>query len=288
MLRTVARPAAATIKPGLRSAVATTVDHLASIDPGTELASDRRRLGRLGSLALLIALLSTFGLGARRAAALDELVCQHGTILAGGDPDPAIFSDEASRGVRASWCERYDAYGRSTRTGPYREVYPSGALRTEAHYVRSRLEGPVTLRNERGGLFLRGTLAGGAWSGRLEIFHPNGTLWMSEHYKDGVLEGVVQTRYPDGALESETTFQHGREDGLARSFYPTKAGGGLKSEVYVEADRLVGEQRIFDRSGKLVRSIDWDSAPVPWRAPRSRPAAPASNPAPPHGDEDRD
>jgi hypothetical protein len=246
------------------------------------------RAGRLARTlfagAILVVVASGFP-GFRSAYALDaedELTCEPGAILAGGRPDPTIFADDASRGVRASWCERYDRYGVATRTGPYREVYPGGAIRTEARYVDSHLRGPVTIRNEDGGLFLKGFLVDGEWVGELEIFHPNGAVWLETHFDHGVLEGAVRSHYADGALESETRFQHGREDGLARSFYPSTVGGRLKSEAYVEADRIVGQHRLLDREGEVVRTIDWETGPLAWRSalrvPAPGPAAPDISP----------
>jgi len=159
------------------------------------------------------------------------------------------------------------------RSGPYWETYPNGRTRTKANYVDSRLKGPVAIRHEDGGLFLRGFLEAGEWSGPLEIFHDGGRIWFAAHFESGRLEGTLRTHFPDGALESETRYQAGREDGLARSFYPTAAGGRLKSEAHVEADQLVGEHRILDRKGDLIRLIDWNAGPAAWRVARPIPAS---------------
>lgn len=218
-----------------------------------------------------------------------EFVCEPGETLATGRPDPDLFSDEASKGVRAFWCERYDAIGMATRTGPYWETYSSGRTRTKANYVDSRLEGPVAVRHEDGSLFLRGLLEAGEWSGPLEIFHASGKIWLAAQFESGHLEGTLRTHFPDGALESETRYQAGREDGLARSFYPTAAGGRLKSEAHVEADLLVGEHRLLDRSGELVRSIDWNTGPAAWRSVPVAPASPdLARPAPANSDRELD
>lgn len=200
------------------------------------------------------------------------LACEEDATLAAGRPDPALFSAEASKGVRAFWCERYDPNGRTTRAGPYLEIEADGSVRTRATYVDSRLAGPVTIRYRDGAVFLEGFLEEGEWSGPLTIFHPNGTPWFEARFDAGHLEGGFRTRYPDGALESETRFQHGREDGLARSFYPTAMGGRLKSEVHVEADQLMGEHRLLDRSGRLVRSNRRGDAPASWSRSASVPA----------------
>jgi hypothetical protein len=204
-----------------------------------------------------------------------KLVCAQGATLASGDPDPTIFADEASRGVRAFWCERYDAHGNSTRTGPYQEIYSNGRARMQANYVDSRLEGPVTIRHEDGSLFVRGFLEEGEWSGALEIFHPSGATWFEARFESGQLEGILRTRFPDGALESETRYQAGREDGLARSFYSSYAGGGLKSEAHVEADQIVGRHRLLDREGEPIDSIERNTnvGPAAWRGIDVNPAA---------------
>lgn len=210
-----------------------------------------------------------------RAQGTSEFACQPGAILATGRPDSSLFAYEASKGVRAFWCERYDANGIATRSGPYWETYSNGRTRTQAHYVDSHLKGHVSIRNEDGSLFLRGFLEKGEWSGPLEIFHESGAIWFEAHFDSGRLEGVLRTHFPDGALESETRYQAGREDGLARSFYPTAAGGRLRSEAHVEADQLVGQHRLLDPKGELIRSIDWDIGPAAWRSIRVTPAAPA-------------
>lgn len=209
-----------------------------------------------------------------RAVATSEFVCEREAVLATGRPDPSLFAQEASKGVRAFWCERYDSNGIATRNGPYWETYSNGRTRTQASYVDSRLAGPVSIRNEDGSLFLRGFLEEGKWEGPLEIFHESGAVWFEAHFDSGRLEGALRTHFPDGALESETRYQAGREDGLARSFYPTTLGGRLKSEAHVEADRLVGPHRLLNPEGELIRSIDWDVGPAAWRSLHTRPPAP--------------
>jgi hypothetical protein len=206
------------------------------------------------------------------SAATSGFVCKQGATLATGRPDPDLFASEASKGVRAFWCERYDENGIATRMGPYWETYSNGRTRTRANYVDSRLKGPVSIQNEDGSLFLRGFLEEGGWSGQLEIFHENGAVWFEAHFDSGHLEGALRTRFPDGAIESETRYQAGREDGLARSFYPTAAGGRLKSEAHVEADQLVGRHRLLNPKGELIRSIDWDIGPAAWRSIRPGPS----------------
>ncbi|MBW2426326.1 MAG: hypothetical protein JRG86_18920 [Deltaproteobacteria bacterium] len=195
------------------------------------------------------------------------LQCERGTTLASGSPDPSIFSPAASRGVRASWCERYDQYGRTMRTGPYRELYPSGAVRTLARLREGRLHGPIEIRHEDGGIWLRSFYVEGIEQGPLEIFHSRGEPWLHAEMKDGKLHGDVRTLYPDGALESETRYERGHEHGLARSFHPARAGGRLHSEVRVDSDRPVGIHRVLDVDGHLRLQLDRDAVPA---APASR------------------
>jgi len=204
----------------------------------------------------------------------DNVVCEDGAALASGPPDPNLLSREASQGIRAFWCERYDETGATQRHGLYREFYANGARRVDGHYVDSMLAGPIAIRNSDGSLFLRGFLEDGDWSGGLEIFHETGAVWFEAEFRSGSLVGPLRTHYPDGALESETRFQAGREDGLARSFYPSAAGGRLKSEAHVEADEIVGVHRLLDRNSEVVRSIDSNEGPPLWRRIREKPAAP--------------
>jgi hypothetical protein len=214
------------------------------------------------------------------SAAAVDLHCGDDSTLASGAPDSSLLIREVSTGIRAVWCEQYDSLGLATRLGPYREFYPSGVLRVSGQYLDSKLVGPVVIQNEDGTLFARGFLDQGEWAGAFEIFHETGAVWFEAEFRSGELQGPLRTRYPDGALESESQYQAGREDGLARSFYPTAAGGRLKSEAHVEADRIVGVHRLLDRKGKLVRSIDWTEGPPSWHRPPTQPAAPATNPTP--------
>jgi hypothetical protein len=241
-----------------------------------------RRINPRTIVTAAVAFALVWGIGGLPAStASSSFECEPSATLATGRPDKNLISHEASKGVRAFWCERYGANGTAIRTGPYWETYANGRTRTVAHYVDSRLTGPVSIHNEDGSLFLRGFLDSGEWSGALEMFHQNGAIWLDAHFAAGSLEGDVRTRFPDGALESETRFQAGREDGLARSFYPTTAGGRLKSEAQVEADQLVGSHRVLDRKGKLVLRIDWDSGPLTWRNITAQPAAPDFGPREP-------
>lgn len=169
----------------------------------------------------------------------DPYLCDGGATLATGSPDTALFARDASRDVRAFWCETYDADGNARRDGAYWEVYPDGSTRSRARYVDAQLAGPVEVFDEAGGLWLRGELADGAWTGPLEIFHANGVRWLSALFHAGRLDGPVETRYPDGSIEATTYFQDGREDGIATSYYPATAGGGLRSQVRVEGDEIV-------------------------------------------------
>jgi hypothetical protein len=103
------------------------------------------------------------------------------------------------------------------------------------------------------------------------------------YFRSGRLNGLVQTFHPDGKLASETRYQNGREDGLARSFYASAIGGRLKSEAHLEGDDFVGTHRLFDRSGALTHTIDWQAlrhtsptATPPPTQPNAKPAPPAA------------
>ena len=195
-------------------------------------------------------------------------------VLGTGAADEELLSEEASAGVRAFWCERYDAFGNAKRIGPYRELYANGQIRLEATYVKAgettRLEGPVEIRNDDGSPFLRGFLKGGEWAGDLVIFHETGEPWFEGNFKQGRLDGPLRTHHADGALESETRFSRGGEHGLARSFFAPSAGGRLKSEVRVESDQIVGAHRVLDSKGELRREFngndDWNDDGTDWQA----------------------
>jgi hypothetical protein len=214
------------------------------------------------------------------AATGGDLECGDDATVASGAPDPSLLAREASIGVHAVWCERYDALGAATRLGSYREFYPGGGVRVRGQYLDSALVGPIVVLHEDGTVFMRGFLDRGEWTGAFEIFHASGAVWFEADFQSGQLQGPLRTRYPDGALESETQYQSGREDGLARSFFPSAAGGRLRSEAHVEADQIVGVHRLLDRDGELVRSIDWSAGPPTWQRSVAPPAAPATPAAP--------
>jgi len=237
------------------------------------------------------------GAAALEAHPVDALACASDETLATGSPDPAIFAREASKGIRAFWCETYDADGNARRSGDYRETYADGRLRTRARYVDSRIEGVVEVFDEAGVLWLRGELARGAWTGPLELFHPNGEHWLTAGFLDGRLDGAVETRFPDGQVESRTLFQNGREDGIATSYYPAAVGGGVRSQVRVEGDAIV-ERRSHESPASIgpnpvarLETAGGESASATPRvdaspsdpripAPSIRPPAPPSGPAP--------
>ncbi|MEO2167175.1 MAG: hypothetical protein ABGY42_03470, partial [bacterium] len=79
----------------------------------------------------VVALVCEF-LVASGASARPGLVCESEAVLATGPVDPSLFAAEASKNVRAFWCERYDANGSAMRAGPYWEIYASGRTRTQA------------------------------------------------------------------------------------------------------------------------------------------------------------
>ena len=203
------------------------------------------------------------------------LACPEGQIRASGAVDETVFSRAASRGVRAEWCERYDALGRAERVGRYVERHPNGRVRLEATYRGGVLSGPVVAYHENGAVFLRGALVGNDWQGAVSLHHESGALFWSGTFSEGRLEGRVELRHPDGGLAAESRFQAGREDGAARSFHPRSLGGGLKSEVHVEADAFVGIHRVFDHEGKLILRTDRNAGPAGWSGtpPVAAPAA---------------
>jgi hypothetical protein len=211
--------------------------------------------------------------GRERTNGPPPLRCEADQVEAGGRPDPTLFAPDASHDVRARWCERYDGWGRSTRSGPYQEIYPNGALRVRARYLDSELDGTVEIRHENGRPFLAGRLREGEWDGPLALFHENGGPWWVGRFREGRLHGTVRSYFPDGAIESEAHFQSGREDGLARSFYPRTVGGGLKSETRLEADLQVGAHRLFAPGGQLRQSLR-GGVPPATRTEMGAPAAP--------------
>ncbi len=151
-----------------------------------------------------------------------RLVCPPGQILAGGAVDETVFLRTASRGVRAEWCERYDALGRSERIGPYRERDRDGALRLEATYVGGRLAGPVVAYHEDGSVFLRGRLVAGRWDGAVSLHRENGEALWSGTYSEGRLVAREDT---DASLVSPVAHAPAPRDTPARPRASQRATG---------------------------------------------------------------
>jgi hypothetical protein len=127
-----------------------------------------RRAARTAAPLVVLATSTAVSAGAERPGVADETPARPAPIACGGTgaaavgpPDRTLVARAASIGIRARWCERYDRWGRSTRVGPYREHYPSGAIRAIGRYVDGVLSGPIELRHENGEPFLRGTLSNG-------------------------------------------------------------------------------------------------------------------------------
>ena len=109
--------------------------------------------------------------------------------------------------------------------------------------------------------------------GRFIERRPDGALRLAAREGDGHIE----LRHPGGGLAGEARFQACREEGAERSFYSRARGGGLRSEVQVEADPFVGLHRTFDLEGnETLRAAPYaapqkGSIPMPVTVP-----APAS------------
>lgn len=67
-----------------------------------------------------------------------------------------------------------------------RTFYPSDKIKTEAHYVNSKLDG----------VFKR--------------YYENGTVWSEIHYRNGKREGVTKEYYLNGQLKADLVYEGGR------------------------------------------------------------------------------
>lgn len=146
--------------------------------------------------------------------------CGDPSAIVQGPPAPELFDPYRPSAGSAVWCERYDKEGRTIREGPYADQYPSGALRTRAHFIADALEGAVEVRHESGGIWLETRYHDGRLDGPYVMYRPDGRVWLRGFYVDGRPHGVHAVHHPDGTLATETHYENGVESGLSRAWWP--------------------------------------------------------------------
>lgn len=156
--------------------------------------------------------------------------CPDDAALVSGPPAAELFDPSAPENGRASWCERYDAQGRTTRVGRYTDTYPDGAARTLAHFEDDRLHGDVLILHRNGNAWLRTRFERGLVEGAYEVLRPSGTAWLRAEFHRGVAVGTHTLHYRDGSIAAESHYVDGIEQGTARAWWPN---GSLRRELDV-------------------------------------------------------
>jgi len=175
--------------------------------------------------------------------------CPVGAARVSGPPAAELFDPSAPINGRATWCEQYDALGRTTRVGPYTDTYVDGSPRTRARFEDGALDGPVLIRHRDGSDWLRTSFVAGRIDGPYVILRPDGSVWLRAAYRAGRPEGTHTLHDRDGTVAAETRYVDGVEQGTARAWWPN---GVLRSELEIVDGVWSGRAATWYPSGQLA------------------------------------
>lgn len=139
-------------------------------------------------------------------ALLQNMLCSGDTVLVASEPDP-------ERGL-AAWCRRFDAQRRAVPHGPYRELYPGGAIERRGVYDQGRKHDVWHSYTPDGVIYEEGPYERGLATGEWTTFHPDGSVETRAEYARGAAEGAYRRFYPGGALQVEGRSADGRREGI--------------------------------------------------------------------------
>jgi|HubBroStandDraft_2_1064218.scaffolds.fasta_scaffold137598_2 antitoxin component YwqK of YwqJK toxin-antitoxin module len=95
----------------------------------------------------------------------------------------------------------------------------------------SAKDGTVIKHYPNGVIKERSFYVGGRRRGECQYFYPNGRLWSDEYFINGILDGSTTNYFDNGQKRYEGTFTKGKPSGI---------------------------WKIYDNTGKLTRTIDYD------------------------------
>ncbi|MDP2653347.1 MAG: toxin-antitoxin system YwqK family antitoxin [Candidatus Omnitrophota bacterium] len=139
-----------------------------------------------------------------------------------GQPDQG--SARAAASVRPKADALEDDYKQGRLNGTYREYFPNGVLKKEAHYI----DGKIT------GLF--------------RTYYENAQIEQEAVYRDGRIDGLYKAYYDNGIPHQEKIYKDGKLNGVHRA-YDEK--GILFFEISYKDDVQEGTDKIYDQSGVL-------------------------------------
>jgi antitoxin component YwqK of YwqJK toxin-antitoxin module len=147
--------------------------------------------------------------------------------------------------------------------GMYKEWYPNGALKVEAHIIGGiadintqaeqswLFDGVNRAWDEDGRLIAEIPYEKGILQGDSLYFHSNGQLWKTCPYHKNQLHGNVKTFLEDGSLFQTLCYQEGQKDGSSIRFWE---GASIAFQESYKKGFLI-EARYYDREGNTVASI---------------------------------
>ena len=152
------------------------------------------------------------------------------------------------------------------RHGIYKEYYPNGAQKIDAHYLQGNLEALHVEYYQDSLPFIRTMFRSGIRNGLEEIFHPNGKLQRSIEYADGVIadgryeefdvEGEVinEKEYHVGVLVRYTPYRENVANGKSVEYF---TNGRVRSEVLYDRGARTGVHSEYDSTGVLFRTTQY-------------------------------
>lgn len=148
--------------------------------------------------------------------------------------------------------------------GIYREWYPTGILKVEAHVIGGQpdittaaekswlFDGTSKAWDENGNLIAEIPYAKGVLQGTALYYHPNGQLWKKIPFSQGELNGTQELFTEEGALLQTVNYVVSQKEGPAYRYWePNKLAS---QENYAEGRLITG--LYYNSKGELISSID--------------------------------
>lgn len=113
-------------------------------------------------------------------------------------------------------------YQHGQPSGSWKTWWPSGAMRSNYHYLESR---STTMRfwHETGRLSAEGPAVEGVREGEWSFWHEDGSVRQRGEYRNGLREGAWTVHHPGGAVRSRGTFAGDRRVGTWEHFPDTRS-----------------------------------------------------------------
>ncbi len=147
--------------------------------------------------------------------------------------------------------------------GIYREWFPNGVLKIEAHLAEGTADihdiaqatwifhGHCKVWEEEGNLVAEFHYEKGQMDAPARYFYPDGKLQKIIPYEQGEIHGIVQSFDEEGNLMEETPYSKGEKEGKAIAYWnPTHP---LSTEIFAQG--LLSEAFYFDPLGNCIAEV---------------------------------